>query len=81
MNKTLTNLENALIEIGLGLNNVVKLTVILKNIEDFHDMHSVWVKRFDSEHFPVRTVITSEFISENNLIQIEGCASMKFDTK
>ncbi|MBC2581408.1 RidA family protein [Clostridium sp. DJ247] len=74
MKQTLKNLENALKEINLSLENVVKLTVILKNIDDFQKMHSVWVKHFNKDNYPVRTCITSDFVDEYCLIQIEGIA-------
>ena len=74
MEQTLKNLEESLKEIDLTLKNVVKLTVILRNIKDFHNMHSIWTKYFSKENYPVRTVITSDFVSENCLVQIEGIA-------
>lgn len=77
MEQTLKNLEKSLKEIDLGLQNIVKLTVILKNIKDFHGMHSVWTRYFSKDNYPVRTVITSEFVSENCLVQVEGVACYK----
>ena len=74
MEQTLMNLEQSLYEIDLTHNNVVKLTVILKNIEDFHGMHNIWTKHFTTDNYPVRSVITSHFVSENCLVQIEGVA-------
>ncbi|MCF8001639.1 MAG: RidA family protein [Halanaerobiales bacterium] len=75
MDQTLNNLEEALKEIDLNLDNVLKLTVILKGIEDFAGMHSIWVKHFKEGKYPVRAVITSEFVSNNCLVQVEGTAA------
>ncbi len=74
MEQTLKSLTECLQEIDLNLDNLVKLTVILKNIEDFHKMHSIWIKYFSKDNYPVRTVITSQFVSENCLVQVEGVA-------
>lgn len=74
MEQTLMNLSDSLEKIDLTLKNIVKLTVILRNIKDFHNMHRVWTKYFKTDNYPVRTVITSDFVSENCLVQIEGIA-------
>jgi len=77
MEQTLKNLAESLEQTNLTLENVVKLTVILKNIKDFHNMHSIWIKYFSKDNYPVRTVITSDFVSENCLVQIDGIACSK----
>lgn len=77
MEQTLKYLEESLKEIDMSLKNIVKLTVILKNIEDFHGMHSIWEKNFDKDQYPVRTVITSDFVSDKCLVQVEGTACYK----
>ena len=71
--QTFRNLEKALGEINLTLKNLLKVTVILKNISDFQGMHAAWKQVFSSE-YPVRTTITSDFIDDHCLIQIEGVA-------
>ena len=73
--QTFRNLEKALGEINLSLKNLIKVTVILKNISDFHGMHTAWKQVFQSD-YPVRTTITSNFIDEDCLIQIEGVAGI-----
>lgn len=69
----LMNIEQNLKTIGLGLKNLVKVTVILKDINDFSKMHDVWKKFFVNE-YPVRTTITSNFVDDNCLIQMDGIA-------
>ncbi|MFO7815974.1 MAG: RidA family protein [Halanaerobiales bacterium] len=75
MDQTLNNLNESLNEIDLKLDNVLKLTVILKNIEDFAGMHSIWIKHFKEDKYPVRAVVTSDFVSNNCLVQVEGTAA------
>lgn len=74
MEQTLKNLDGFLNEIDLNLKNVVKLTVILKNIDDFKEMHKVWKEYFDEGEYPVKAVITSEFVNDNIMVQVEGVA-------
>jgi 2-iminobutanoate/2-iminopropanoate deaminase len=71
--QTFRNLEKALKEIDLGLENLLKVTVILKDITDFDAMHGAWKKIF-SQDYPVRTTITSNFVDDHCRIQIEGIA-------
>ena len=71
---TLETLRSELQKINLRLDNVLKLTVMLKNIEDFNSIHEVWVKYFTKGNYPVRTIITTDFINKNCLVQIEGVA-------
>ena len=74
MEQTLKNLDGFLNEIDLNLKNVVKLTVILKDIDDFKEMHEVWKEYFSEGEYPVRTVITSDFVNDNIMVQVEGVA-------
>lgn len=73
--QTFRNLEKALKEINLGLDNLLKVTVILKDIKDFDAMHEVW-KQFFTKGYPVRTTITSNFVDDHCRIQIEGIACL-----
>lgn len=73
--QTFKNLEKALQEINLGLKNMLKVTVILRDIADFNAMHESWKKVF-SEDYPTRTTITSNFVDDHCRIQIEGIACL-----
>lgn len=73
--QTFKNLEGALGEINLSLKNLLKVTVILKNISDFHSMHKAWQQIFQSD-YPVRTTLTSDFIDDDCLVQIDAVADM-----
>lgn len=70
-------LKKYLAEINLELKNVVKLTIILKNISDFKKMHKIWCKYFDEGNYPARVVVTSDFVNPNCLVQIEGTACIE----
>ena len=69
------NLQRALNEIHLNLQNLLKVTVILRDISDFDRMHAAWKQVF-SQDYPARTTITSDFVDAHCRIQIEGIASL-----
>jgi 2-iminobutanoate/2-iminopropanoate deaminase len=71
--QTFRNLENALKEIHLSLDNLPKITVILKDIADFDAMHKAWKQIFTKE-YPVRTTVTSNFVDDHCRVQIDGIA-------
>ena len=74
--QTFKNLEKALQAINLGLKDLLKVTVILRDIADFNAMHEGWKKVFPNE-YPARTTITSNFVDDHCRIQIEGVASIE----
>ncbi|MFT3891053.1 MAG: RidA family protein [Anaerolineales bacterium] len=74
--QTFKNLERAFQEINLSLKDLLKVTVILRDITDFNAMHEAWKKVF-SDEYPVRTTITSNFVDDHCRIQIEGIAGLK----
>lgn len=73
--QTFHNLAKALEAVDLSLESLIKVTVILKDISDFQGMHTAWKQVFTSV-YPVRTTITSDFIDNHCLIQIEGVAGI-----
>ncbi len=73
--QTFRNLEKALKEINLGLDNLIKVTVILRDIHDFDAMHKAW-KQIFTKDYPVRTTITSNFVDDHCRIQIDCIASL-----
>ena len=73
--QSFTNLESALAEINLTLKHLMKVNVILKHIQDFQVMHKAWCRVFPDGHYPARTTITSDFIDEACLVQIDGTAA------
>ena len=73
--QTFKNLDKSLGEIRLSLKNVLKVTVILKDISDFQGMHNSWRQIFKSD-WAVRTTITSDFIDDDCLLQIDAVAGL-----
>ncbi len=74
------NLEKALKEIDLSLDQLLKVTVILKDIADFEAMHKAW-KQIFTKAYPVRTTVTSNFVDDHCRIQIDGIACVNEGTR
>ena len=66
-----TNLENQMKDAGNSLDHAVKVTVYLKNMEDFAAMNEEYAKHFNKP-YPVRTCVEIVKIPvENALIMID----------
>lgn len=71
--QVIKNIEAVLKHHDLGLNNVVKCTVILKNIDEFHDFNEVYVQHFTNK--PARTTFAASGLAGNASIEIDVIAA------
>ena len=72
-------LENvkAVIEAGGSkLDNVIKATVFLKDLNDFAGMNEVYGQYFNAENAPARTTIQVSRIPKDSLVEIEVVAAI-----
>lgn len=70
---TLRNVERALSEVGLGLADVVKVTVHLAHLaDDFPGFNTVYARMF-AEPYPVRTTVGSQLLGI--LVEIDVVAA------
>lgn len=67
-------LEETLARLDLGLGNLVKVNVWLKQIEDLPEMEKRFRDHFAEDTFPARMTSTTEFIDADCLMMIEGTA-------
>ena len=74
--RALNNLSIVLSEVGLSLNDIVKTTVFLKNMEDFQGMNKVYEEMFNG-HKPSRTTISIKQNPLDALVEIECVAELK----
>lgn len=72
--QAILNIKGVLEYHKLTLNDVVKCTVILKNIEDFVAFNDVYVKYFPNR--PARTTFAASGLARGSLIEIE-CIAVK----
>ena len=71
--QSLTNTQNILASEGLTMANVVKTTVLLKNISDFGAMNEVYASFFESD-CPARAAFEVAALPKAALVEIEAIA-------
>ena len=74
--QALSNIKAILEEAGLTMNNVVKTTVFLTNMEDFTEMNSIYAEFF-SEPFPARSAVAVRTLPKGVLVEIEAIGAAK----
>jgi len=67
------NIKSVLSAAGANLENVVKMTVFLKNFDDFKDMNEVY-KSYFSADFPARSCIQAAKLPLDCMVEIEAIA-------
>jgi 2-iminobutanoate/2-iminopropanoate deaminase len=73
--RVIENLKIVLNSVGLDLNNVVKTSVFLKNMEDFSGMNKIYEEAF-GKHKPSRTTIAVKQNPLDALVEIDCIAEM-----
>lgn len=71
--RSLTNIQNILAQAGGSMDNVVKTTVFLKNMDDFVEMNRVY-KTFFTTDCPARSAVQVAKLPKDVLVEIEAIA-------
>lgn len=71
--QSLANVKAILAEAGLTMENVVKTTVFLADMNDFAAMNEVYAEAF-SEPYPARSAVAVKTLPKNVLVEIEVIA-------
>lgn len=71
--RSLTNVKNILAEAGVGMENVVKTTVMLCDIADFGAMNEVYAEFFTAP-YPARSAFAVKDLPKGALVEIEVVA-------
>jgi 2-iminobutanoate/2-iminopropanoate deaminase len=66
------NLKAVLEEAGVSLQNVIKTTIFLANMDDFNDLNIVYGEYFS--HKPARSTVAVKTLPKNALVEIECVA-------
>lgn len=74
--QALTNIKAILEEAGTSMDNVVKTTVFMANMDDFADMNAVYAEFF-TEPYPARSAVAVKTLPKGALIEIEVTAEAK----
>ncbi len=73
-NQVFKNISAILDSVDLNLNNIVKTTVYLTDMNDFTAMNSVYEKYFDYP-YPARSLAVVSKLPKNSLIEVEVIAN------
>jgi 2-iminobutanoate/2-iminopropanoate deaminase len=71
----MTNLGAILAEAGSGLDRLVKTTVFLMNLDDFHGMNEVYARHV-GETPPARATVEVSGLPSGALVEIEAVAAL-----
>lgn len=71
--QSLANVKAILAEAGLSVDNVVKTTVFLADMNDFAAMNAVYAENFTAP-FPARSAVAVKTLPKNVLVEIEVIA-------
>ncbi|MGE7667506.1 RidA family protein [Ureibacillus composti] len=72
-NQVFENIRAVLAEAGLSLNNVIKTTVFLKDMNDFAAMNEAYAKNF-GDHKPSRSAVEVARLPKDVKVEIEVIA-------
>lgn len=72
--QSLTNVKAILDEAGLTLDNVVKTTVFLADMNDFANVNAVYAEFF-AEPYPARSAVAVKTLPKGALVEIEVIAA------
>ena len=73
--QSLTNAKAILAAAGLGMENVVKTTVFLKDMNDFAKMNAVYAEFFPEGGYPARSAIEVARLPKDASVEIEVIAA------
>lgn len=72
-NQSLTNVKNLLEAAGTSIDNVVKTTVFLADMNDFATVNGIYAQYF-SEPYPARSAVAVKTLPKGALIEVEVIA-------
>lgn len=72
--QVLKNLQAVLAGAGTSFDNAVKMTVFLKDMNDFAGMNEVYAKYIHAENAPARSTIQVARLPKDALVEIEAVA-------
>lgn len=64
------NIRAILSEAGFGMDDIVKTTVFLSDMNDFAPMNEIYATQFEG-NFPARSTVAVKTLPKNGLVEIE----------
>jgi 2-iminobutanoate/2-iminopropanoate deaminase len=74
--QVLKNLEAVLVAAGSSLEDVIKTTIFLANMDDFATVNEIYSEAFGS-HKPARSTVAVKTLPKNALVEIDAVALVK----
>lgn len=75
-NQSLTNVKAILAEAGVGMENVIKTTVFLSDMNNFGAMNEVYATFFGEGGYPARSAVEVARLPKDALVEIEVIATL-----
>lgn len=73
--QALTNVKNLIEAAGSSIDNVVKTTVFIKNMDDFGKINEIYAKYF-TEPFPARSCVEVARLPKDVLLEVEAIVEL-----
>ena len=73
--QAMTNVKNLIEAAGSSIDNVVKTTVFIKNMDDFAKINEIYAKYF-SEPFPARSCVEVARLPKDVLLEVEAIVEL-----
>ena len=73
--QVLSNLKNVLEAANSSLDNVVKVTIYLENMEDFGIVNVIYAEYF-ADHKPARSTVAVKTLPKNVLVEMDAIATV-----
>lgn len=74
--QSLTNVKAILTEAGAGMDNILKTTVFLNDMNDFAAMNEVYEGFFSEGNYPARSAVEVARLPKDALVEIEVIAQL-----
>lgn len=71
--QVLTNLQNVLAEAGSSLNDVIKVTIYLEDMNDFGVVNVIYAEYF-GDHKPARSTVAVKTLPKNVMVEMDVIA-------
>jgi len=75
INQVFENISGILKSEKLDLNNIVKLTVFIIDLNDFAVLNKIFDENFNNSYFPARSVVQVSRLPKDSKVEIEVVAS------
>ena len=73
---SLENIKSILAEAGLGMDNIIKTVVFIKDMNDFAKVNAIYSQYINGEILPARSCVAVKALPKGSLVEIEAIAEI-----